>query len=410
MIRLFRMAFRDLGRNPVRSFLSALALAIGMFLLMFMASVLRGEINSAMDKAITLQSGDLQVRAKTYDENKASLSWEDLVENPDAVAAQIASLQPVKLASPRLFASGVVTQGNNTAGVQVIGIDPASSANAPFQDGMVSGSYLTADDREGLLIGQALANKLDIKAGEQVNLLVNTANGDVAQQPFTVRGVYSTRTPNYDETTVFLPIAKAQAITGTQNHASTIFVLLKNRDQTNAVAAALQTGQYEVVTWEKANQLLVTFEQFANPLMYMLYLIVLGIVVIVIINTFIMAVFERTREIGILAAIGMKGRRIMAMFLAESTLLAIGGILMGLVLGSLGAYLAVNVGIKIPSGNLGMTTSGGLLLGERLYGAYSPSDYIGLMITAFIVTLLAALYPAWLAAHMEPVEALRGSQ
>jgi ABC-type lipoprotein release transport system permease subunit len=404
------MALRDLGRNPVRSFLSAFALSIGLFLLMVMASILRGEINNAMNTAIKLQSGDLQVRAKTYDENKTSLAWEDLVENPDAVAAQIASLAPVQVATPRLFASGVVTQGNNTAGVRVIGIDPASSANAPFKDGMVSGDYLTADDREGLLIGQALANKLDIKAGDQISLLVNTANGDVAQQPFTVRGVYSTRTPTYDESTLFLPIAKAQAITGTQNHASTIFVLLKNRDETSAVASALQTGQYEAIPWQKSNQLLVTFEQFANPLMFMLYLIVLGIVATVIINTFIMAVFERTREIGILAAIGMKGRRIMAMFFAESSLLAVGGILMGLVLGSLGAMLAVNVGIKLPSGGLGMTTSGGLLLGERMYGAYSPNDYLWLTITAFIITLLAALYPAWLAAHMEPVEALRGSQ
>src|SRR5512135_3652863 len=122
MIRLFRMAFRDLGRNPVRSFLSALALAIGLFLLMFMASILRGEINNALNTAVKLQSGDLQVLAKSYDENKTSLAWEDLVENPDAVAAQVASLAPVQVATPRLFASGVVSQGNNTAGVRVIGI------------------------------------------------------------------------------------------------------------------------------------------------------------------------------------------------------------------------------------------------------------------------------------------------
>jgi ABC-type lipoprotein release transport system permease subunit len=405
MIHLFRMAFRDLGRNRRRSFLSALALAFGLALLMLMSTILRGEMADALKASIELQSGDLQVRAKTYDENKTSLAWDDLIENPDSVAAQIASLQPVKVATPRLFASGVVTQGNNTAGVRVIGVDPASSANAPFQNGMVSGAFLTADDREGLLIGQTLAEKMNIQSGDQVNLLVNTANGDVAQQPFTVRGIYTTHTPGIDETTVFLPMAKAQAITGAQNHASTIFVLLKNRDQTSAVVNALQTGQYKVIPWEKANALLVQFEQFANPLMYMMYLIVLGIVATVIINTFIMAVFERTREIGILAAIGMKGRRIMVMFFAESSLLAVGGILMGLVLGSIIVYYAVNYGFTV--GNLGMT---GILLGETIYGSVNINDIIGLTITAFIVTLLAALYPAVLAARMEPVEALRGSQ
>jgi ABC-type lipoprotein release transport system permease subunit len=373
--------------------------------LMLMSTILRGEMADALKASIELQSGDLQVRAKTYDENKTSLAWDDLIENPDSVAAQIASLQPVKVATPRLFASGVVTQGNNTAWVRVIGVDPASSANAPFQNGMVSGAFLTADDREGLLIGQTLAEKMNIQSGDQVNLLVNTANGDVAQQPFTVRGIYTTHTPGIDETTVFLPMAKAQAITGAQNHASTIFVLLKNRDQTSAVVNALQTGQYKVIPWEKANALLVQFEQFANPLMYMMYLIVLGIVATVIINTFIMAVFERTREIGILAAIGMKGRRIMVMFFAESSLLAVGGILMGLVLGSIIVYYAVNYGFTV--GNLGMT---GILLGETIYGSVNINDIIGLTITAFIVTLLAALYPAVLAARMEPVEALRGSQ
>jgi ABC-type lipoprotein release transport system permease subunit len=405
MIHLFRMALRDLGRNRRRAFLSAFALAMGLALLMLMSAVLRGEMADALNASITLQSGDLQVRAKTYDENKTSLAWEDLIENPDVVATQIASLPEVQVATPRLFASGILTEGSNTAGVRVIGIDPASSANAPFQNGMVSGDFLAADDRAGLLIGATLAEKLNIQSGDEVNLLVNTANGDVNQQQFTVRGIYNTGTPGYDETSVFLPITKAQAITGAQNHASTIFVLLKNRGQTAAVAKALQGNQFEVIPWDKANELLVQFEQFANPIMYVMYLIVLAIVATVIINTFIMAVFERTREIGILAAIGMKGRRIMAMFFAESALLAVGGIVMGLALGSLIVAYAVNVGFTI--GNLGMT---GFLLGSTIYGSVNINDFIALTIIAFIVTLLAALYPALLAARMEPVEALRGSQ
>ena len=113
--------------------------------------------------------------------------------------------------------------------MRIIGIDPASEANAPYRDGMVSGEFLTADDREGILIGQPLADKLGLKTGDPVNLLVNTSNGDVDEQPFTIRGIYSTHTPGFDESTVFMPLAKAQAITQTENHASTIFILLKNR-------------------------------------------------------------------------------------------------------------------------------------------------------------------------------------
>ena len=135
--------------------------------------------------------------------------------------------------------------------------------------------------------------------------------------------------------------------------------------------------------------------------MIVLYLIVLAITATVIVNTLIMAVFERTREIGILSAIGMKGGRIMAMFFAESSLLAVGGIIMGLILGGLlVAYASYQSAFII--GNMGMT---GIMIGERIYAYLTLNDAITLTITAFIITLLAALYPALLAARMEPVEA-----
>lgn len=405
MIQLFKMAWRDLGRNRRRSLLSALALALGLALLLLMAAVVQGEILGAMESSIRLQSGHLQVRARSYDEDRTSLKWEDLVENPDQIARQIASLAPVQVATPRLFASGIVAAGDESVGVRVIGIDPPSAANAPFRDGLVSGQFLTSDDTSGLLIGQPLADQLGLKVGDQVNLLVNTSNGDVDQQPFTIRGVYSTHTPGYDQSTVFLPLAKAQAITRAQNHASTIFVLLKDREQTDAVAAALQAGAYEVKTWQQMNELLVQTEQLSNAYMIVLYLIVLAITATVIINTLVMSVFERTREIGILSAIGMRSSRIMAMFFAESSLLAFGGIAMGLVLGGLLVAYATQYGFFI--GNVGLT---GILLGERIYAHLTLNDTISLTLAAFVVTLLAALYPARLAAYMEPIAALHSGQ
>ena len=405
MLQLYKMAFRDLGRNRRRSFLSALALAIGLALLLLMAAVVAGEIKASLDSSIKLQSGDLQVRASSYNEDKAGLAWKDLIANPDQVAAQIASLAPVQVATPRLFASGIIAVGDNTAGVRVIGIDPPSAANAPYRDGLVSGMFLSADDRQGVLIGQTLADKFNLKAGETVNLLVNTANGKVDQQPFIVRGIYTTHTPTYDENTVFLPLAKAQAMTQTENHASIIFILLKDRDQTDAVAAALQGNNYQIKTWVQMNDLLVQFQQLSDAYMVVLYLIVLAITATVIVNTLIMSVFERTREIGILAAMGMRGGRIMAMFLAESSLLAVGGIAMGLALGALMVYYATVHGFYI--GNYGAS---GIMLGDTIYAHLTASDTVKLTITAFIISLLAALYPAALAARLEPVDALRGGK
>ncbi len=407
MIQLLKMAFRDLGRNRRRSFFSALALGIGLALLLLMASVVTGEMRGAMDSSIKLQSGHVQVRAKTYDENKTSLKWEDLIVNPDQIAAQIAALSPVQVATPRLFASGIVASGDTSVGVRIIGIDPSSSANDPYRNGVVSGAFLSADDREGLLMGQPLADNLGLKTGDKINLLVNTSNGDVSEQAFVIRGIYSTHTPAFDQSSIFLPLAKAQAIAQAENHASTIFVLLKDRDQTAAVAAALQGGNYQIVTWEQLNQLLSQTQDLSNTYMMFLYLIVLGITATVIINTLIMSVFERTREIGILSAVGMRGSRIMAMFFAESSLLAVGGIVMGLVLGGLLVAYATQYGFYI--GNISGSMSG-MLLGERIYGYLTMNDAITLTIAAFVVTLLAALYPAMLAARMEPVQALRGGK
>lgn len=405
MIQLYKMAWRDLGRNRRRTFFSMLALAFGVALLLFMASFIAGEMRGAMQTSIKLQSGHLQVWAASYNEDKTSLKWEDLIQNPDALAAQLAARPEVLTATPRLYATGIVAAGNTSTGVRVIGIDPASIASAPFRDGMVSGDYLTADDRGGLLMGRTLADKLKLAPGDTINLLVNTSNGDVDQQVFAIRGIYSTDTPGYDENTIFLPLAKAQAITGAENHASVIFILLKDQDQTDAMAAALQGPAYQVKTYLELNALLNEFEQYANSMFYLFYLIVLGITATVIINTLIMSVFERTREIGILAAMGMRGRRIMAMFFAESSLLAVGGIAMGVVLGSLLSAYVQRYGFFI--GDFGIT---GILIGERIYAYLTLDNIVTLTIMAFVITLLASLYPAWMAAHMEPVEALHGGK
>lgn len=402
MNQLFKMALRDLGRNKRRTILSALAVAIGTALTLFMAGTLRGELVGAMQNTIRLQTGHLQIRAASYDENKVSLAWEDLVKNPTGVVEQLQNLPQVVTATPRLIASGILSQGDKSKGVKVIGLDPTSAANDLYRQGVTVGEFLTPDDREGILVGKPLAEKFGLGIGDRVNLLVNTSDGDVDEQAFTIRGVYSTSTYVFDESTVFMPLAKAQAFARAENHASLIFIMLQDQEQAEPVAEALAASNYQVKTWQQLNELTVQFEQYAGAYMYIFYLIVFGITATVVTNTLVMAVYERTREIGILSAIGMKDRRIMSQFLTEAALLATGGVISGLILGGLIVAYTGSVGFPIPA-TQGVT---GVLFTDRIYPTLTVSDVVNLAIAAYIITLFASLYPARLAAKMEPVEAL----
>lgn len=403
MMQILLMSLRNLGRNRRRSLLSALAIAIGLALLIVMAAVIAGEYRGAMENTIQLQTGHLQIRAKGYSEEKLSLDWKYLVPDPAGIVATLEANPLIVSATPRLYATGIVSVHDQSRGVEVMGIDPASVANAPFQNGVLSGSWLSGDDREGCLMGYPLASKLKLAAGDTFSLLVNRADGSVDQQLFTLRGTYTTNNSGFDEGTLLLPLAKAQTFTQAGDHASTILVFLKDRELAEPVAASISASGLEVFTWQRMNELILSTQTFANDYIIVFYLIVLGITATIVTNTLVMAVFERTREIGILSAIGMSNRRIMWQFLVEGALLATGGLVGGLAIGfALVAYFS-HFGIFI--GSFGIS---GMLLGDRIYAYLQLKDVVQLALLTYVMTLIASLYPAQLAAGLEPVHALHG--
>ena len=401
----FKMAYRNLGRHRRRTFLSGLALALGTALLMFIAAFFQGEMRSSMETTLRLNTGHIQVQDADYDPDKLSVAWEYLLENPEQTAAQIELLDAVEVATPRLMASGIVSTGDESVGVQIMGIVPDSKANDPYRN-LVAGDFITADDREGIVIGLPLAESLGVSVGGKLNVLVNTSEGNVDEQQFIIRGIFTTGTTAYDEGVVLLPIAKAQAFSGAIDHASLIFVLLKDREQADAVASAIQGEGIKVQTWSEMNELLVLVNDFSDAYLAIINLIILGVTATVIVNTLLMSVFERTREIGILSAIGMKGRQVIMLFLAEASLLALGGITAGSLVGwAISAYFG-KVGIYF--GDRGMSND--MLLNDRIFTTLTVDSAINLIVTAFVITLVASLYPARMASRMEPVEALHKAQ
>jgi ABC-type lipoprotein release transport system permease subunit len=405
MRQLMKIAYRDLIRSRRRSVLTLMAIAVGVSLLVFMSGFIQGAITDSIENNIRLQTGHLKIRAESYDEDKVSLAWEDLLDNPEELAAQVRAVDGVEAASPVLWASGIVSTREKSVGVRVLGIDTLSDVHARIRDGLAAGEYLQPDDRSGVLLGQRLAESLGLAVGDQISLLVNTADEAPDEAIFTIRGLYATGVPVYDDITIFLPLSKAQAFTHTEGRASMILALLKDRELADGLAAALRAPGYTVLTWRDMNQVVLQAIQAGMGMLYIMYLVVLMVVAVVIANTLLMSVFERIREMGILSALGMKGREILLMFLVEAGILGGVGVVLGVILGSLGVFYLSRAGLHL--GEMATMTTVSAAYGETIYARFAPAETLGVAIAAMVIILLASLYPARFAARLQPVDALR---
>jgi ABC-type lipoprotein release transport system permease subunit len=400
---LWTIAYRDLGRNRRRSLFTMLAVGLGLMLIIVLNGWIAGVFDNSLQNNIRLETGHLQLRAASYRSEQMSLKWEDLVSDSASLAARASAMSEVNAAAPVLWAPGVLHSADDSAGLKLYGIEPDSSIHAPIREGMVAGVFLTPDDRGGIVIGKRLADDLGIAVDQRVSLSVVNADGQPEEGIFTIRGLFSTGFPAYDQGAVFMPLAKAQAFTRTDGRASAILVMLHRQEDTDTVATALQTPGFTLLTWRDLNAVLLEALNTGQAMYAIMYGIVLLVVAVVIANTLLMAVFERIREIGILAALGMKRRQIVIMFVLEASIIGLIGIAIGNVLGGAGVAYLSNVGVYI--GDMGAAVDN-MALGTYMYAKFNPASMAMLSILTLAFTLLASLYPAWFAGRLEPVEAL----
>ena len=402
--KLWVIAYRDLGRNRRRSFFSLLAVGLGLALLIVLNGFISGLVEDALQNSIRLETGHLQLRAESYKVETVSLLWRDLLDEPEALAAQAEAMGEVQAAAPVLWASSILSTGEESVGLRIFGIDTTSSLYDPIREAMETGEFLAADDRSGILIGQRLAGSLGLSAGDKVSLAVVDGDGEGIEGTFTIRGLFSTGVFRYDDGAVFMPLSKAQAFTRTDDRASAVVVLLERQDEADQVAASLQSTGVTTLTWRKLNELFLQTIETGLSFYVLIYGIVILIVAVIIANTLLMAVFERIRELGILAALGMKGRQIMLMFFMEAGMLGLAGVAVGIVLGSAGVAWLAQAGL--PIGDVGAAAEG-IALASTITARFDPGGMASLSFWTMVITLLASLYPAWFAARLEPVEALR---
>jgi ABC-type lipoprotein release transport system permease subunit len=403
--KLWTIAYRDLGRHRRRSIFTLLAVALGLGLLLTMDGLISGVTADSLANSIRLRTGHVQIRAASFQEDQLSLQFKDLLENPAGLVAQAAGLSEVKAAAPVLWSSVILNTFDQSAGLQLMGIDTASALYDPIRAGVVTGEWLSSDDRDGIMIGRVLANDLGVSAGQKVNLTLVNSDGRPDEGTFTIRGLFATGIPGYDQSAVFMPLDKAQAFTGTGDRASVIMILLNDQAAADNVAAALRTPTVSVLTWSDLNKFFVETMGTALSFYVILDGIVILIVAVIIVNTLLMSVFERVREMGILAALGMKGRQIRVMFLLEAATLAIIGIAVGLIIGAAGVWYLATTGIPIGD-KMAAVAGSNFALSATMYGRFDAGSFINLSLATLIVVVLASLYPAWYAARLEPIKAL----
>ncbi len=402
--KFFTIAYRNLVRNGRRTVLTALVVALGLVVAMSFSALLEGMLTSMLADNIRVSTGHLQIRNKNYDIDEMSLLYGDLLQDGETLAAQIEALAEVQSAAPVLWNGGLLSTSQESLGVEIVGIDPNDAFHAPIREGITAGEFLKPDDRDRILVGQRLADEMGITVGQRVSVAASDANGQGQENIFTVAGLVDTGFPGIDQNRVILPLAQAQSFSGVGNRVSSIIVMLQDQADAATVAAKIQGPDIQVLTWEDLNSLLLQSWEVGIVYYYVLYGIVFLVVAALITNTLLMSVFERAREIGILASLGMNRGQVLLLFLAEGILMGLLGTAIGWVLGLAAVSYLTFVGIPIPAETVSLVE--GFAFGTTMYGGFAPDQFAILSLLLLVIVALVSLYPAWYAARMEPVKAL----
>jgi len=406
MGKLLRMAWRNVWRNWRRTLIALLAIALGLTALIFMDGLIGGSRQAIYGNAVRLQGGNLQVHAPGYREKAKRLPLLPLADANVVVQAALAQPQVVA-ASRRINTGGFASSREATLPVLVSGIEPEQEAPVGLLvENIVQGRYLAAGDEDLILIGRTMADRLDAGVGDRITLVGRATHEQMRRRTMTVVGIYDLGLSEVEKRMVYVSLAEAQTLFELRDQATEVVVALESVGQEETVVAALRAALpgYEVSSWEELNPELKQSMDVDQQFMNIFGLVALLIAGIGVLNLLLMAVFERTREIGLLAAMGLKRREIVALFLLEGTLIGLLGALIGCALGGLLVGVVGQVGIEYAGASeVGELTA---LLGDRLYAKLQVDLLVERALSVAIIAALASLYPAWQASKREPAEAL----
>lgn len=406
MMKYLKMAWRNMWRNWRRTLIASVAIVLGMILLIFMDAMIRGSDQSIYANAVRLYGGNVQVHAPGFRDKSTKLPLLPL-EDADVVVAKVNDKPNVVNVSRRINTGGMVSNREGSYPVSITAIQPESEASVSLvAENISEGRFLTGDDGDNILIGQEMANLLDVGVGDRITLVGKRKDESMRERSMTIVGIFNLGLGDAEKGLVYINLPVAQTLYNLRDQETEVAITLEQIGQEEALISSLEPelANYEVDSFydlrPEIGEVLAQKSTFTTALGF----IVLLMASIGILNLMLMAVYERTREMGVLAALGMKGRQLMALFLLEGMFIG----LIGAVIGCIASWLLVTavaqVGIdySFAQGTGDITA----LLGDRLYPSIPIINIVYYGIAVVVIAALASLIPAWQAARNEPAEAL----
>ena len=403
---VLKIAWRNVWRNPRRSILTLLALAFSTAMLLFMFAWQVGSYDSMIHAAVNTTTGEMQIQHKGYRDNR---DIRKAIEQPGALMKGLDQLEQVRAVTPRAEAFALADSGERSYGVLIIGVDVEREPTVSNIRSLIrEGSYFSGEGRE-ILLGRKLAMNLKVEPGDEVVILGQGMDGSVAANAFTVQGIVESGQPELDRNLAQIPLGLFDETFFMDGQVHRIVINCASLDVLETVKERIEDrltrvqDELVVLTWDELVPGLKQSIQLDMISGYIFYFLLLVVVAFSIMNTFIMAVMERSREFGILNAIGTNRHRLVRILLAETVFLGLCGILVGLVFGIGFTWYVQVTGIVIPGGESLMAQFG---LPERIYPKLSVFIVWLAPVIVLVVTLLSTLYPAIRLLTLNPVEAM----
>ena len=406
---LWSVAWRNLWRHRRRSLITAFAMAIGVSLCMSMIAWSDGMFEEMFKIMVEQQLGHVQVHHPDYPGKGLVF---DSLQGRGALLEEIDGLEGTVAASPRIDGFALLGGLTKSAGGQLVGVDPARHRQVSnVYEHLVEGEYLSNAAKHEIIIGHKLAEEIEVGLGDEVVAVTQATDGSTGSDLYTVVGLFKTGDVAMDQSGGFLHIDDAEVLLYLPDQAHSITVLTDGEENvesyTAALGAAVGSETVQVQAWWDASPATAQMMGMRDFTAYILLGIVFAVAAFGVVNTMMMSVYERTREMGVLRALGLRKGKLVWLVVFESFFLAALAASIGLVIGGLLDWYIVVHGIDF-SGSMpdGMSWEG-VMFDPVMKGTVNAESVVAPVLAVFVVSILASLWPAWRATRLQPVTAIR---